>query len=71
MACRLLGAKPLFEPMLEYCHLEQTLVKFLSKLKIFIQVNAFESVVCEMAAILSRGSWVKPSGAEIRVVQDI
>ena len=31
MACRLLGAKPLYEPMLEYCQLdpwEQTSVKF-------------------------------------------
>ena len=70
MACCLLGAKPLFEPMLEYCHLEQTLVKFLSKLKNFIQENALESVVCEMAAILSRGRWVNPSGAETRIVQE-
>ena len=31
MACRLFGAKPLSEPMLDYCQLEpweQTLVKF-------------------------------------------
>ena len=25
---------------------------------IFIQENAFENIVCEMAAILSRGRWV-------------
>ena len=51
MACRLVGAKPLTEPMLEYCQLdskEQTSVKFWSNF--FIQENAFESVDCEMAA---------------------
>ena len=34
MACRLDGAKPLSEPMLEYCkldHVEQILVEFSSK----------------------------------------
>ena len=36
MTCRLVGAKPLSKPMLEY---------------------AFENVICEMAAILSRGRW--------------
>ena len=25
----------------------------------FIQGNAFENIVCEIAAILSRGEWVK------------
>ena len=38
MACRLIGAKPLSQPMLGYCQLdpkEQTSVKFLSKYKIF------------------------------------
>ena len=38
MACRLFGAKPLSEPMLEYCQLdpwEQTSVKFYSNLKHF------------------------------------
>ena len=55
MACRLLGTKPLPEPMLAYCQLaswEQISVK------IFIQENAFEIVVCQVAAILSRGRWV-------------
>ena len=39
MACRLFGAKPLSEPMLPYCQLdpkEHILVKFYSKLKIFL-----------------------------------
>ena len=38
MACRVVGAKPLSEPMLNYCQLasrEQTSVKFESKYKIF------------------------------------
>ena len=30
-------------------------MKFESKYKIFIPKNAFENIVCEMAAILSRG----------------
>ena len=32
---------------------------FYQNSNIFIQGHAFESVVCEMAAILSRGRWVK------------
>ena len=59
MGCHLSGAKPLPEPILPYCkldHWEQTSVKFELKLnKIVIRENAFESVVCEMEAILSRG----------------
>ena len=53
MACHLVGAKPLSEPMLGYYQLdpkEQTSVKSQSKFKHFQQ----KSVVCEMAAILSR-----------------
>ena len=49
MACRLSGAEPLSEPMLE-----QISMKFVSKTSIFIQENAFENVVRKMAAILSR-----------------
>ena len=58
MACRPIGAKPLSEPMLEYCYFEpweQTPVKSYAQ---FIQVNALEDVVCEMAAILSRSQCV-------------
>ena len=57
MACRLLGVKPLSKPMLRYCQLDPqvlTSVKFESKYKIFIHENAFENIVSEMAAILSR-----------------
>ena len=39
MACRLLGAKPLYEPMLYYCqldHWEQNSIKLYSKFKHFL-----------------------------------
>ena len=57
MACHLIGAKPLSEPMLDIVN-----SKLRSKLQwnikqnsyIFIQENAFENVICEMVPILSR-----------------
>ena len=58
LACRLFGAKPLSEPMLTYCQLgpwEQTSGNSNRNTKLFIHENAFETVVCEMAAILSGG----------------
>ena len=58
MAWRLYGAKPLSESMLAYCqsHPKQHVQwNFIWHLNIFIQENAFEHVVCEMVAILSRG----------------
>ena len=61
MASRLDGAKPLSEPMLEYCCLDtwdQTSVKSQSKLIRFHSKNTFETIVCEMAAILSRPQYV-------------
>ena len=64
MACRLFGAKPLSKPMQGYCqldHEEQISVKFQSKYKFFIHENAYENIICEMAAILSRGRWVNPT----------
>ena len=60
MACRLFGAKPLPEPMLSYCQLdpqEQISVNFDSNYEHFIDQNALENFVWEMAAILSRGRW--------------
>ena len=57
MACCLVGSKPLSEPMMEYCwfdHLEHISVTFNRNSHVFIQENAFEYVVCEMPAILSR-----------------
>ena len=57
MACRMDGAKPLSEPMLEYCQLDPS-KKFQWNLDrnsyTFIQENAFEDVVWKMAAILPR-----------------
>ena len=61
MACRLDGAKPLSQPMLEYCQSdpqEQTSMKFQSEFKHF-QENVLQNVVCEMASILSRPQSVK------------
>ena len=55
MVCRLFGAKPLPEPVLAYCQLDSNRNSI-----IFIHENAFETVVCEMAAILSRPQCVKP-----------
>ena len=57
MACRLTDAKPLSEPMLDYCQLdpcEHTSMKIYQNTAIFIEENARENVVCEMASILSR-----------------
>ena len=48
MACRLLGAKPLSEPILEYLN---------RNVYIFILENAFENI-WKMAAILSRTQYV-------------
>ena len=47
MACRLFGAKTLSKPVLD------------QNKKLFSHENAPESIVCEMAAILFRGRWVK------------
>ena len=61
MAFCLFGTKPLLEPMLTYCQLgpkDQTSVKFKLKYKIFIHKDAFENVICEIPAILSRDRWV-------------
>ena len=57
MACRLF--RPLSEPVLEYCQLDLFQWNFNRNSSIFIQENAFESVVWKMAAILSRPQWVK------------
>ena len=55
MACRLDGAKPLSEPLLEYCSLGNKLQWNINRNSyIFIHENALENVVCKMASILSR-----------------
>ena len=62
MACRLAGPKPLSVPMLGKCCVdpqEQTSMNLNRNSYIFIQENAFENVVWEMVAILSRPQCVK------------
>ena len=57
MACNLVHAEPLIEPMLEYCWFEprvQPSVKSQAKFPTFSFPNAFEYVVCEIADIFSR-----------------
>ena len=56
MACRLYGAKPLSKLMLGYCQFGAVLNQ---NIKLFIHKNVSENIVCEMAAILSRGRWFK------------
>ena len=59
MVCRLFGAKQLPEPkILNYCQLnpeEQTSVKFESKYKTCHARKCIENIICDRAAILSRG----------------
>ena len=65
MTCHQFSAKLLFEPLLGYCQLdphEQTSVNFQSKYKTFVYENESENIVCEMAAILSRGDELTHSG---------
>ena len=63
MACCLLGAKPLFKPMLG-------IVKWTPRNKLqwnfyqdkkFYPKNAFQYIICDMTAILSKGRWVNSS----------
>ena len=62
MACRLFSAKPLPESMLVYCQLdpwEQVSVKFESEFYPFHSRKCIWKCLPKMAAILSRGRWVK------------
>ena len=71
MACHLVGAKPLSEPMLAYCQLdplEQTSAKSESKFIFFIQENAFENVVWKMTAILCRPQCVNTGSDELKLL---
>ena len=57
MACRLIGAKPLSETMLDIVNWILADIfqwKFNQNTIIFIDENARQNVVCEMASILSR-----------------
>ena len=58
----LFGAKPLSKPMVAIVNwtLRNKFQRsFIQITTVFIQENASEYIVCEMAAILSRGGWVK------------
>ena len=61
MASRLIGAKPLSEPKLDYYELgsRKKSVKFELKLPHFLSKNVFAIVVWKVAAILSRPQCVK------------
>ena len=59
MACRLVGAKSLSEPMLECCLLNPGEQISMKSSNIFIQEDAFENFVCEMASILPWPKCVK------------
>ena len=54
MACRLIGAKPLSEPIVNLTIRTKFQWNFNQNYNIFIQENAFESVIWKTAAILSR-----------------
>ena len=62
MGCRLFGTKPLPESTLIFVNwtLMNKLQWNLNQIH-FINQNAFENVVCEMAAILFWKRWVKPN----------
>ena len=57
--CRLVGANPLSEHMLDSKVRNKFQWNLKQNLYIFIQENTFENVVCEMAAILPRLQCVK------------
>ena len=62
MACHLFSAKPLSKPMLVYVNWTRRSKhhwNFNQNAKLFIHENTSENIVCKMAAILSRGRWVK------------
>ena len=59
MACRLVGAKTLSEPTLGYYYMNKLKWNLNQNWNTFIQEKAFESIVCEMAAILSQPQCVK------------
>ena len=55
MACRLVGTKPLSEPVVAYfqrTHRNKTQLNFNLISSICIQENAFQTVICKMAAVL-------------------
>ena len=63
MACRLFSHTPFSRTFLVYCQFQGN---FNTDTKIFFPENVSENIVCEMAAILTRGRWVNcPGTSEI------
>ena len=73
MACRLLGATPSLEPIVDYCQLdpwEQISVNSNRNSIIFIQENAFENIVCQNGSHFVQGEiWVKSTKIMIPLLQ--
>ena len=70
LACRLFGAKPLLELIVNWSLRNKLQWNLNQNKKLFIQEKAFQKVVCEMAAILSRphfyqtrSAWYKDQGS--------
>ena len=62
MVCRLYGTKPLSKPtmgIVNWTLRNKLQWNFNQNTKHFIHENAFENIVCEMAATFSRERWVK------------
>ena len=72
MACRLFSAMPLSKPMLGYWTPRNKLRwKFNQNTKLFINENASENIVCEMAAILFLDNYMTAPGPARKPVDDI
>ena len=72
MACRLFGTKSLSKPMLGYYQLGTNFSEILVTRTTFsFKKNAFENVVCEMAAILPRERWVNHHASRIHNTDSI
>ena len=65
MACRLFGAKPLTKTM-RWVIRNKRQWNFSKNAKLFIHENAFQNIVCEMTAILSRGDELKAFNKQVR-----
>ena len=75
MACRLFSTKPFSKPMcwviVNWTLRNKLQLNFNQNTKLFIHENASEDIICEMAAILSRGRWVNFSIMDIQEITEI
>ena len=65
MAYCLIDAKPLSEPMLEYCQLDKLQWNSNQNTKLFIHENAFKNAVCQTGSHFVLGEWVKTQKGHI------